>query len=123
MRDALLSIRDRLDRVGVFLSGMCALHCVIGLVLVPVLGLGGGAFLAPEIHEVGLGLAILVGVVTIGIGALRHGRMGPLIIGGAGITLMASALAVGHGPAEAALTIAGVGLVAYAHIRNLRLAM
>lgn len=123
MRDALLSIRDRLDRVGVFLSGMCALHCVIGLVLVPVLGLGGGAFLAPEIHEVGLALAILVGVVTIGIGALRHGRMGPLIIGGAGITLMASALAVGHGPAEAALTIAGVGLVAYAHIRNLRLAM
>lgn len=122
MRDALLSIRDRLDRVGVFLSGMCALHCVIGLVLVPVLGLGGGAFLAPEIHEVGLGLAILVGVVTIGIGALRHGRMGPLIIGGAGITLMASALAVGHGPAEAALTIVGVALVAYAHIRNLRLA-
>ncbi len=122
MRDALLSIRDRLDRVGVFLSGMCALHCVIGLVLVPVLGLGGGAFLAPEIHEVGLALAILVGVVTIGIGALRHGRMGPLIIGGAGITLMASALAVGHGPAEAALTIVGVALVAYAHIRNLRLA-
>lgn len=123
MRDAILSIRDRLDRVGVFLSGMCALHCVIGLVLVPVLGLGGGAFLAPEIHEIGLALAVAVGVVTIGMGALRHGRMRPLAIGGAGIALMAAALVVGHGPAEAVLTVLGVGLVAYAHIQNLRLAM
>lgn len=123
MRDALLSIRDRLDRFGVFLSGMCAVHCVIGLVLVPVLGLGGGVFLAPEIHEAGLALAILVGAVTIGIGALRHGRMGPLAFGAAGVVLMSAALAVGHGPAEAVLTIAGVALVAYAHIRNLRLAM
>jgi len=123
MRDAILSIRDRLDRVGVFLSGMCALHCVIGLVLVPVLGLGGGAFLAPEIHEIGLALAVAVGVVTIGMGALRHGRMGPLVIGGAGIALMAAALVVGHGPAEAVLTILGGALVAYAHIQNLRLAL
>ena len=120
MRDALLSIRDRLDGFGVVLSGLCAVHCVLGLVLVTVLGLGGGEFLSPAIHETGLALAIGVGVITLGLSALRHGRLGPLVIGACGITLMAAALTVDHGPREALLTIAGVGLVAAAHIRNLR---
>ena len=120
MRDAILSIRDRLDRVGMMLSGLCAVHCVLGIVLVSFLGLGGGALLSPEIHRVGLVLAILVGIATIGLGALRHGALGPLVLGSAGIALMASAIAVGHGLPEAVLTIAGVALVALAHMWNLR---
>ena len=120
MRDALLSIRDRLDGVGVMLSGLCALHCVLSIVLVSVLGLGGQALLAPAIHEIGLALAVVVGAVTLGIGAVRHGRRGPLLIGGVGLLLMGSALGVGHGLSEALLTIAGVALVAFAHMQNLR---
>lgn len=120
MTRAILSIRDRLDRVGVFLSGLCALHCLLGLLLVSVLGLGGELLLAPAIHEVGLALAILVGVLTLGLGMLRHGRGGPLVLGLCGIALMAAALATGHGPYEAILTLAGVVLLAIAHIRNLR---
>lgn len=120
MRDALLSIRDRLDGFGVALSGLCAVHCVLGLVLVTVLGLGGEALLSPAIHRVGLVLAVGVGIVTLGLSALRHGHLAPALIGGCGIVLMALAVIVGHGPAEAFLTIPGVGLVAFAHIRNLR---
>ncbi|MEO5587338.1 MAG: MerC domain-containing protein [Novosphingobium sp.] len=120
MRDAVLSIRNRLDGLGMVLSGLCAVHCVLGLVLVTVLGLGGGLLLRPEIHEIGLALAVGVGVLTLGLGALRHGRTGPLLIGGCGIALMAAALTVEHGPWEAVLTIAGVALVAFAHVRNLR---
>ena len=86
----------------------------------PELGLGGEALLAPAIHEVGLALAILIGALTLGIGVLRHGQMVPLAIGAGGIALMAMGLAVRHGPLEAALTVAGVALVATAHIRNLR---
>ena len=44
------------------------------------------------------------------------------MLGACGIALMAAALLVGHGAREAVLTIAGVGLVATAHIRNLRAA-
>jgi hypothetical protein len=33
---------------------------------------------------------------------------------------MAAGLVVSHGPAEALLTIPGVGLVAFAHLHNLR---
>lgn len=115
-----LSIRDRLDRAGILLSGLCALHCLLGIALVSVLGLGGQALLAPAIHEVGLALAIVVGGLTLGLGVLRHGRTGPLLIGAGGIVLMVAALGVGHGLPEAVLTIAGVALVATAHIRNLR---
>lgn len=120
MARVFLSIRDRLDRTGIFLSGLCALHCVLGIVLVSLLGLGGQALLAPQIHEFGLALAVLVGIVTLGLGVRRHGRTGPLIIGACGIALMSAALVVGHGLPEAVLTIAGVALVAAAHIRNLR---
>lgn len=120
MRDALISIRDRLDRTGILLSGLCVVHCVAGIVLVSALGLGGEAFLAPEIHEIGLALAIVIGVVTLGIGVSRHGQLWPLVIGTAGIALMTGGLLVGHGPAEALLTIAGVALVAIAHWRNIR---
>ena len=117
---AFISIRNRLDRVGVLLSGLCALHCLAGLLLVAGLGLGGGVLLAPEIHRLGLALAIAVGSVTLVLGVVRHGDPVPLQVGAAGIALMAFALFVGHGMAEAALTILGVSLLAWAHLRNLR---
>lgn len=125
MLHAILSIRDRLDRVGVLLSGLCALHCIAGLLLVTGLGAGslgldGGLLLAPAIHRVGLALAIAVAALTLGIGAIRHRQRGPLLLGAGGIALMALALLAGHGQAEAVLTVAGVSLVALAHIRNLR---
>lgn len=119
MRQTLLSIRDRMDGFGVVLSGLCAVHCVLGVVLVGVLGLGGQALLSPEIHRYGLALAVVVGIVSLGFGVARHGRIEPMIIGGLGLTLMAAALFVGHGLPEAVLTIMGVALVALAHIRNL----
>lgn len=120
MRDALLSIRDRLDSAGILLSGLCVVHCVLGVLLVTVLGLGGGLLLAPEIHRFGLALAVAIGVVTLGLGVFRHGKMEPLVIGGCGLTLMTMGLFAEHGLPEAAFTISGVILVATAHIRNLR---
>ena len=120
MRMAFISIRGRLDRVGVLLSGLCALHCLAGLLLVAGLGLGGGVLLAPAIHRIGLALAIAVGSVTLVLGVVRHGDPVPLQVGAAGIAFMAFALFVGHGTAEAVLTIMGVALLAWAHLRNLR---
>jgi hypothetical protein len=120
MRDAILSIRDRLDRVGVMLSGLCALHCVASILLVAGLGLGGQVLLAPAIHRIGLALAIAVGSATLVVGVLRHRDPVPLQAGAAGIALMVVALLIGHGTPEAVLTIGGVTLLAWAHIRNLR---
>jgi hypothetical protein len=119
MYSAITNLRDRLDRTGVWLSGLCALHCVVSVVLVSVLGLGGQFLLDPAIHEFGLIAALVVGTISLGYGVMRHGRMGPLAIGATGLLLMALAIGTHHGIEEAALTIAGVALVAIAHIRNL----
>ena len=122
MRHALLSLRDRFDRAGILLSGLCAVHCVLGLVIVSFLGLGGGVLLAPSIHRIGLALAVTIGALALGAGFARHSRSAPLLLGVLGLSLMAAALAVGHGLGEAVLTIGGVGIVAIAHLWNLRAA-
>lgn len=114
-------IRSRLlDRAGLFLSCLCAVHCVSGLVLVAFLGIGGGILLNPEIHRVGLALAAFIAAVAIGLGAIRHRRAAPFVVAMTGLSFMGGALAVPHGTEEAVLTIIGVGLVACGHVLNLR---
>lgn len=119
MRRTFFLIRERLDSAGIILSGLCVVHCVLGALLVGVLGLGGGFLLSPAIHRIGLILALGLGLVSLGLGVLRHGRLAPLMMGGAGLALMAAAIMVGHGLPEAILTVMGVSLLAFAHIRNL----
>jgi hypothetical protein len=113
-------IRNRLDRMGMVLSGLCAVHCVLGLVIVAGLGLGGGVLLNPAIHRVGLLLATLIAGVAIGLGAIRHRRPAPFVIAMTGLSFMGGALAVEHGAEEAILTVIGVSLVALGHVLNLR---
>ncbi|MEC7421958.1 MerC domain-containing protein [Qipengyuania flava] len=117
---AISPIRRRLDRAGIFLSGACALHCLLSILLVSGLGLGGELFFAPDIHRVGLVLATLIAGVAIGWGALRHRMAAPFVIAMTGLTFMGGALAVPHGVKEAVLTIIGVALVSLGHILNLR---
>ena len=117
---AISPIRRRLDRAGIFLSGACALHCLLSILLVSGLGLGDELFFAPDIHRVGLLLATLIAGVAIGWGALRHRMAAPFVIAMTGLTFMGGALAVPHGVKEAVLTIIGVALVSLGHILNLR---
>lgn len=113
-------IRHRLDRVGVALSCLCAVHCVLGLVIVAGLGIGGTVLLDPAIHRVGLLLATIIAGVAIGLGALQHRRAAPFVVAMTGLTFMGGALAVGHGTEEAVLTVIGVSLVALGHLFNVR---
>ncbi len=115
-----ISIRARLDRVGIVLSGLCAVHCLFTILVVSSLGLGGGLLLNPAIHKIGLALALIVAAVAIGIGALRHRRRAPFVTAMTGLSFMGGALAVGHGVEEAVLTVIGVALVSLAHVLNLR---
>jgi hypothetical protein len=109
-----------LDRLAIGLSGLCLIHCLGTLLLVATLASAGRLLANPLIHEIGLGLAILVGAIALGRGVIAHRRPLPMIVGGSGLTLMATALAVPHGNAEALLTMAGVALVATAHYLNVR---
>ncbi len=111
---------DRLDRLGVVLSVLCAAHCLAGIVLVALLGVGGGLLLDPAFHRVGLVIATLIAALAIGAGALGHRRRAPFVMAVIGLAFMASALTVGHGPDEMVLTVIGVALVAVGHGLNLR---
>ena len=114
------TIRGRLDRAGMVLSSLCAVHCVLGIVIVAGLGLGGGLLLDPAIHRVGLLLATLIAGVAIGLGALQHRRVVPFVIAMMGLSFMGGGLAVEHGIEEAVLTIIGVTLVSAGHLLNIR---
>ena len=113
---ATLPIRRRLDRAGIFLSGACAIHCVLSILLVSCLAAAERSF-APR---VGLLLATVIAAVAIGWGALRHRMAMPFVIAMTGLTFMGGALAVPHGYKEAVLTIIGVALVSLGHVLNLR---
>ena len=113
-------IRGRLDRMGVVLSSLCAVHCVLGIIIVAGLGLGGGLLLDPVIHRIGLLLATVIAGAAIGLGALQHRRPLPFVVAMTGLTFMGGGLAVEHGIEEAVLTVIGVTLVALGHVLNLR---
>lgn len=120
MGSILTRIRGRLDRVGVLLSCLCLIHCVLGLVLIAGMGVGATFLLDPAIHRVGLVLATIIAAVAIGMGAIRHRRAAPFVVAMTGLSFMGGALAVGHGFEEAVFTIIGVILVATGHVLNLR---
>jgi CHASE2 domain-containing sensor protein len=114
--------RRRLDHLGIGLAGLCAIHCLLTLVVISALGLGGHFLLNENIHRIGLVLAIAVASVAIGWGALRHGRWLPFGVALAGLALMSLALLVPHGTDEFLLTLLGVAIVSAAHWLNLRAA-
>ncbi|MEO6153603.1 MAG: MerC domain-containing protein [Croceibacterium sp.] len=120
MNAALIRVRDKLDRFGMVLSGLCAVHCVLGVVIVAGLGLGGGLLLNPAIHRIGLLVATITAGAAIGLGALRHGRRAPFMVAIMGLAFMGVGLTVPHGAKEAVLTVIGVALVALGHVLNLR---
>jgi hypothetical protein len=112
----------RIDRIGIALSGICAVHCVSSVVLMTLLASVGGELFHPAFHEIGLAIAIVLGAAGLGAGIWRHGYMLPVAIGGLGLGVMAGALTLPHGEGEALWTIIGVGLLALGHDLNRRAA-
>jgi hypothetical protein len=115
-----LSRQRTIDRLAIGLSGLCLVHCVATAVLVMVLSAAGGALLDPHIHEIGLVLAIVLGVVGLGLGIREHGFMLPSAIGALGLGTMAGSLTLHHGPEEVFYSVFGVLLLALGHDLNRR---
>jgi len=110
----------RWDGLGLSISGLCLLHCLISTVLLATLASAGGLLLNPMIHEVGLGLAILLGVLALGKGFRAHGLFMPAFIGALGIGMMGGALTLPHGAMEIAWTVTGVVFLGLGHLLNHR---
>jgi len=107
-----------LDRMAIGLSGLCVVHCLATAVLFAMLLAAGGLLGSPLIHEVGLGLAMMLGAFSLGRGITIHGFMMPSAVGSIGLGVMAGALRLPHDGTEALYTIIGVGILALGHQLN-----
>ena len=107
-----------IDRLGIALSGLCLVHCLATAVFLSLLASAGGMLLNPLVHEIGLSLAIGLGLIAIGRGIFEHGFMMPSAVGGLGLGVMAGALSLPHDGTEAAYTVAGVLILALGHRLN-----
>jgi MerC mercury resistance protein len=108
----------RLDRMAIGLSGLCVVHCLATTVLLALLSAAGGMLGSPWIHEVGLGLAMIMGAIALGRGILEHGYTMPSAVGGLGLGVMAGALTMPHDGTEALYTVVGVAILALGHRLN-----
>jgi hypothetical protein len=116
---SLLAIpNDRLDRMAIGLSGLCVVHCLATSVLLALVASAGSMLGADWIHEVGLGLAMIMGAIALGRGVLEHGYSMPSAVGGLGLGVMAGALTLPHNGTEAVYTVVGVGILALGHRLN-----
>ena len=108
------------DRWAIGLSGLCLVHCLAATIILALLASAGGLLVSPLIHEVGLSLAILVGVFSLGRGIADHGFMMSSAVSGLGLGVMSGALTLPHGLAEFVYTMAGVAILALGHDLNRR---
>ena len=107
-----------LDRLAIGMSGLCLVHCMATTVFIAFVASAGSFLGGPAFHEVGLGVAMMLGAVALGKGAYNHGFMLPVAIGGLGLGVMAGALKMDHGSGEAMVTMAGVLILALGHRLN-----
>lgn len=112
-------VDSRIDRFAIGLSSLCLAHCVASTVLLAVMS-AAGALVHPLVHEIGLALAIVFGVVALGRGIFMHGYMMPAAVGAFGLGMMAGALSLPHGGQEILWTLIGVLVLALGHDLNRR---
>ena len=108
----------RLDRMAIGLSGLCIVHCLATTVFLALLASAGSILGAEWVHELGLGLAMIMGAISLGRGILEHGYSMPSAVGGLGLGVMAGALTLPHNGSEALYTVVGVGILALGHRLN-----
>lgn len=108
------------DRVAIWLSGLCVLHCIASALILASMVSAGTGLLNPAVHEVGLVLAIILGLAVLVTGTRAHRSLTPVVVGSTGLIIMAYALTLPHDYREVIATIIGLCFVAAGHELNRR---
>jgi hypothetical protein len=111
---------EKIDRLAIGLSGLCLVHCIASAVFLAMLASAGGLLLDPIVHEVGMMLALGLGIVGLGRGIVAHGFMLPAAIGSLGLGIMAGALTLDHDGLTTVYSVVGVLTLALGHDLNRR---
>jgi len=111
-----------LDKIGIFASSLCAIHCAVVPLIITLLPLSGLGFLASERLEISMiAIAIVIGSVSLGFSLIRsHKKPLPILL----LLLGFSLILTGHYSTEALEHIIipiGVITIAISHYVNWRL--
>lgn len=115
------ALPKNLDKAGIWITTLCAIHCLLLPVILPLLALAGLAFIGEDLLEnTVLGLSVIIGLLSLVNGARKHGKwyLLSLLLLGAVIYSQRDIF----GPwGEPVIILFGAGLIIYAHVSNLRL--
>ncbi|AVJ56915.1 MerC domain-containing protein [Idiomarina sp. OT37-5b] len=115
-----LSKQKKLDRAGMWITTLCAIHCLLLPLILPLLALTGMAFIGEDLLEnTILGLSVVVGLWSLVGGARQHGEWRLLIPLLAGAVIYSQRDVFGH-IGEPFIILFGAGLIIYAHWSNLQ---
>ncbi|TDP27849.1 MerC mercury resistance protein [Idiomarina aquatica] len=115
-----LSKQKRLDRAGMWITTLCAIHCLLLPLILPLLALAGLAFIGEDLLENSiLGLSVAVGLWSLIGGARKHGEWRLLVPLLAGALIYSQRDILGH-LGEPFIILLGASLIIYAHWSNLR---
>lgn len=110
-----------LDRTGMWVTTLCALHCLLLPVILPMLSLIGLSFIGEEVLErLILGTSILLGLVALVMGMRQHLRIYPLVLLVAGGAIYWHKDSLGE-VGEPIIILCGAALIVAAHWVNLKL--
>ena len=115
------------DKLAIFLSSLCVLHCVLTPILIIAIPAVGSmvAVSHDTFHDVLLYFVVPVGLAALGAGFIHHRNVRVLLVGLCGLILLAIAALAGHDnlseAGETVLTILASCLIVVAHVFNLRL--
>jgi len=115
---------DAPDRVAVWTSVACAIHCALTPLLLPLLPYAVGGFVGAGTEHAFRGLALVLGVLSLGHSyRVVHRRRLPLALFVSGMALLfaASFQTSAHSARELFLVLVGASAIVSAHTINLRL--
>ena len=109
-----------LDGFAVTASILCLIHCLILPALLLALPVLATMLAVPEsFHAIAFALALPTSALAIASGYRRHRRRWPVVVAGAGLTLLGvGAFAIEMEGVERAVSSAGAVLLAVAHVGN-----
>ncbi|HAS15171.1 MULTISPECIES: MerC domain-containing protein [Idiomarina] len=110
-----------LDKAGIWITTLCAIHCLLLPVILPLLAMAGLAFIGEDaLENTILGLSVVVGLWSLISGARKHGKWHLLSLLLLGAVIYSQRDILGHW-GEPIIILFGAGLIIYAHVSNLRL--
>ncbi|MBT8113904.1 MAG: MerC domain-containing protein [Arenicella sp.] len=115
-----------LDKMAVFLSGVCIVHCLVTPILVTLLPIVALSALAEDIlfHRMMLWLVLPTSCIALFIGCRKHRNLNIVATGVTGMLMLTAIAFFGHELFESwgekvATSVAGL-VLAYSHILNYR---